>query len=125
MEGAIVNLNHGPVYLAAGSEVMEGTCIRGGLALCEGAQIKMGSRIYGATTIGPHSKVGGEVANIVIIGYSNKAHDGFLGNAVIGEWCNIAAGCAASNLKTTIRKSNSGITPRAASSARASSSAAS
>ncbi len=99
MEGAIVNLNHGPVYLAAGSEVMEGTCIRGGLALCEGAQIKMGSRIYGATTIGPHSKVGGEVANIVIIGYSNKAHDGFLGNAVIGEWCNIAAGCAASNLK--------------------------
>ncbi|RXE62759.1 glucose-1-phosphate thymidylyltransferase [Muribaculaceae bacterium Isolate-004 (NCI)] len=99
MEGAIVNLNHGPVYLAAGSEVMEGTCIRGGLALCEGAQIKMGSRIYGATTIGPHSKVGGEVANIVIIGYSNKAHDGFLGNAVIGEWCNIAAGCVASNLK--------------------------
>lgn len=99
MEGAIVNLNHGPVYLAAGSEVMEGTCIRGGLALCEGAQIKMGSRIYGATTIGPHSKVGGEVANIVIIGYSNKAHDGFLGNAVIGEWCNLGAGCVASNLK--------------------------
>ncbi len=99
MEGAIVNLNHGPVYLAAGSEVMEGTCIRGGLALCEGAQIKMGSRIYGATTIGPHSKVGGEVANIVIIGYSNKAHDGFLGNAVIGEWCNIGAGTVASNLK--------------------------
>ena len=99
MEGATVNVKTGPVYLAAGSEIMEGTCIRGGLALCEGAQIKMGAKIYGATTVGPHAKVGGEVANTVIIGYSNKAHDGFLGNAVIGEWCNLAAGCVASNLK--------------------------
>ncbi len=99
MEGAIVNVNAGPVYIGRDAEVMEGTCIRGGLALCKGSQIKMGAKIYGATTIGPHCKVGGEVANSVFIGYSNKAHDGFLGNSVIGEWCNLAAGTVASNLK--------------------------
>ena len=101
MEGAIVNVNAGPVYIGRDAEVMEGTCIRGGLALCKGSQIKMGAKIYGATTIGPHCKVGGEVANSVFIGYSNKAHDGFLGNSVIGEWCNLGAGCTASNLKNT------------------------
>lgn len=99
MEGAIINVKKGPVYIGRDAEVMEGACIRGGLALCEGSQIKMGAKIYGDTTIGPHCKVGGEVANSVFIGYSNKAHDGFLGNSVIGEWCNLAAGCVASNLK--------------------------
>lgn len=99
VEGAIINVKNGPVYIGRNSEVMEGACIRGGLALCESSEIKMGAKIYGATTIGPHCKVGGEIANVVMIGYSNKAHDGFLGNAVIGEWCNIAAGCVASNLK--------------------------
>lgn len=99
VEGAIINVNSGPVYIGRGAEVMEGTCIRGGLALCEYSEVKMGAKIYGATTIGPHCKVGGEINNAVFLGYSNKAHDGFLGNAVIGEWCNIAAGCVCSNLK--------------------------
>jgi UDP-N-acetylglucosamine diphosphorylase/glucosamine-1-phosphate N-acetyltransferase len=78
---------------------MEGAIIRGGLALCDHAQIKMGAKIYGPTTIGPFSKVGGEVNNSVIFGYSSKAHDGFLGNAVIGEWCNLGADTNNSNLK--------------------------
>lgn len=99
VEGAIINVTKGPVYIGRNAEVMEGTCIRGGLALCEESEIKMGAKIYGATTIGPHCKVGGEINNVVMIGYSNKAHDGFLGNSVIGEWCNLAAGCVASNLK--------------------------
>jgi UDP-N-acetylglucosamine diphosphorylase/glucosamine-1-phosphate N-acetyltransferase len=80
---------------------MEGTCIRGGLALCEHSVLKMGSKIYGATTIGPHCKIGGEISNVVFQGYSNKAHDGFLGNSVIGEYCNFGAGSNASNLKNT------------------------
>lgn len=99
VEGAIINVTKGPVYIGRNAEVMEGACIRGGLALCEESEIKMGAKIYGATTIGPHCKVGGEINNVVMIGYSNKAHDGFLGNSVIGEWCNLAAGCVASNLK--------------------------
>ncbi|MCI9607977.1 MAG: glucose-1-phosphate thymidylyltransferase [Muribaculaceae bacterium] len=99
VEGAIINTTHGPVYIGRGAEIMEGSCIRGPFALCEGAEVKMGAKIYGATTIGPHCKVGGEIANAVFIGYSNKAHDGFIGNAVIGEWCNLAAGCVVSNLK--------------------------
>lgn len=99
VEGAIINVNAGPVYIGRGAEIMEGACIRGGLALCEHSEIKMGAKVYGATTIGPHCKVGGEINNVVMFGYSNKAHDGFLGNAVIGEWCNLAAGCVASNLK--------------------------
>ena len=99
MEGATVNTTHGPIYIGRGAEVMEGACVRGPMALCDHSEIKMGAKIYGATTIGPHCKVGGEVANVILIGYSNKAHDGFLGNSVIGEWCNIAAGCVASNLK--------------------------
>ena len=99
VEGAILNSKHGSIYIGKNSEVMEGSCIRGAFALCEGSEIKMGTKIYGATTVGPHCKVGGEINNVVFNGYSNKAHDGFLGNAVIGEWCNIAAGCVASNLK--------------------------
>ena len=78
---------------------MEGTMIRGGLALCEGSKINMGAKVYGATTIGPYSKVGGEVNNIVIFGYSNKGHEGFIGNSVIGEWCNLGADTNSSNLK--------------------------
>lgn len=98
-EASIINTQDGPVYLAKGAEIMEGCMVRGGLALGEGAALKMGTKIYGATTIGPHSKVGGEVNNSVIFGYSNKAHDGFLGNSVIGEWCNLGADTNNSNLK--------------------------
>jgi UDP-N-acetylglucosamine diphosphorylase/glucosamine-1-phosphate N-acetyltransferase len=99
VEGCVINVAKGPVYIGPGAEVMEGVCMRGPIALCEHTTLNMGAKIYGATTIGPWSKVGGEVNNAVIIGYSNKAHDGFLGNAVIGEWCNLGAGCVASNLK--------------------------
>lgn len=99
VQGAIINVTHGPVYIGRDAEVMEGSCLRGPIAICEHATVNMGTKIYGATTIGPWCKVGGELNNVVMIGYSNKAHDGFLGNAVIGEWCNLGAGCVASNLK--------------------------
>ncbi|MCM1504775.1 MAG: GlmU family protein [Muribaculum sp.] len=99
VEGAILNVSKGPIYVGKDAEIMEGTCVRGPLALCEHAYVNMGTKIYGATTIGPYCKVGGELNNVVMIGYSNKAHDGFLGNAVIGEWCNLGANCVASNLK--------------------------
>jgi len=103
-EGAILplcslNANDGPIYIGRDSEIMEGSMIRGPFALCEHATVKMGAKIYGATTIGPHSKVGGEVNNCVIFGYSNKGHDGFLGNSVLGEWCNLGADTNNSNLK--------------------------
>lgn len=99
VEGAMLNVKNGPIYVGHDAEVMEGSCLRGPIALCEHAVINMGARVYGATTLGPYCKVGGEVNNVVMIGYSNKAHDGFLGNAVIGEWCNIGGGSTASNLK--------------------------
>ena len=99
VEGAFLNTNDGPIYIGADAEVMEGSCIRAPFAACRHAVVKMGCKIYGATTFGPFCKVGGEVANVVFLGYSNKAHDGFLGNAVIGEWCNIGGGTTASNLK--------------------------
>lgn len=98
-EASIINTTDGPVYIGKNAEIMEGSLIRGPLALCEGAQLKMGTKIYGPTTIGPHCKVGGEINNSVFFGYSNKAHDGFLGNSVIGEWCNLGAGTNNSNLK--------------------------
>lgn len=101
VEGAIINVKKGPVYIGRDAEVMEGACMRGPIALCEHAVVNMGGKIYGATTLGPYCKVGGELNNVVMTGYSNKAHDGFLGNAVIGEWCNLGAGCTASNLKNT------------------------
>lgn len=104
VEGSIINVKEGPVYIGREAEVMEGACIRGALAMCEHSRINMGSKIYGATTLGPFCKVGGELNNVVMIGYSNKAHDGFLGNAVIGEWCNIGAGTNASNLKNDYSK---------------------
>lgn len=99
VECASINLTRGPVYIGKDAVLMEGACIRGPFALSEGSEVKMGAKIYEATTIGPHCKVGGEVNNAVFFGYSNKAHDGYLGNAVIGEWCNIGAGANASNLK--------------------------
>ncbi len=98
-EHAIFNTTKGPIYLGRGSEVMEGSLIRGPFALGEGAVVKMGAKIYPATSIGPYSIVAGEIKNAVIFGYSNKAHDGYLGDAVIGEWCNMGAGTTNSNMK--------------------------
>lgn len=99
VECAAINIAEGPVYIGKDAVLMEGACIRGPFALCEGAEVRMGAKIYEGTTIGPHCKVGGEISNTVFFGFSNKAHDGYLGNAVIGEWCNIGAGANASNLK--------------------------
>ncbi|MDE7442654.1 MAG: glucose-1-phosphate thymidylyltransferase, partial [Muribaculaceae bacterium] len=99
VEGAVLNVKNGPIYIGADAEVMEGCCMRGPIAMLPHSVANMGAKIYGATTLGPYCKVGGELNNVVMIGYSNKAHDGFLGNAVIGKWCNIGAGSVASNLK--------------------------
>lgn len=99
VECAILNASTGPIYIGKDAEIMEGAIVRGPFALCEHSALKLGAKIYGPTTIGPHSKVGGEVNNSVIFGYSNKAHDGFLGNSVIGEWCNLGADSNNSNLK--------------------------
>lgn len=99
VEAAVLNSTTGPIYLDEEAEIMEGSVVRGGLAMGKGAVLKLASKIYGATTIGPYSKVGGEVNNSVIFGYSNKGHDGFLGNSVIGEWCNLGADTNVSNLK--------------------------
>lgn len=101
VECAILNTNDGPIYLGKNAEIMEGSIVRGPLALCEGAKLKLGTKVYGGTTLGPFCNVGGEVNNIVMHGYSNKGHDGFLGNAVLGEWCNIGADTNCSNLKNT------------------------
>jgi UDP-N-acetylglucosamine diphosphorylase/glucosamine-1-phosphate N-acetyltransferase len=95
----VLNATDGPIYIGKNTEIMEGSMVRGPFALCEGATLKMGTKIYGPTTVGPHSKVGGEVNNSVFFGYTNKAHDGFLGNSVIGEWCNLGADTNNSNLK--------------------------
>ncbi len=99
VEGAIINTDTGYVYIGDGAEVMEGSLIRGPFALCNDATLKMGTKIYGATTIGPHCKVGGEVTNSVFSSFSNKAHDGFIGNSIIGKWCNLGADTNNSNLK--------------------------
>ena len=99
LEFATLNATFGPIYIGKDAEVMEGTLIRGPFALCEHSAVKMGAKIYGPTTVGPHSKIGGEVNNSVIFGYSNKGHDGFLGNSVLGEWCNLGADTNNSNLK--------------------------
>jgi UDP-N-acetylglucosamine diphosphorylase/glucosamine-1-phosphate N-acetyltransferase len=99
VEFSTLNATHGPIYIGKDAEVMEGCLIRGALALCEHASLKMGAKIYGPTTIGPNSKIGGEINNCVIFGNSNKAHDGFLGNSVLGEWCNLGADTNNSNLK--------------------------
>lgn len=104
VECAVINVKDGPVYIGRDAVVMEGSCLRGPLAVCDNAKIRMGAKIYGGTTFGPYCKVGGEVDNAVFFGYSNKAHDGYLGNAVIGEWCNIGAGTNSSNLKNDYSK---------------------
>lgn len=99
VECAVLNASTGPIYIGKDAEVMEGSLIRGPFALCEHAATKLGTKVYGATTVGPYSKIGGEVSNSVIFGYSNKGHDGFLGNSVLGEWCNLGADTNNSNLK--------------------------
>lgn len=98
-ECAIFNTKEGPIYLGKNSEIMEGAMIRGSFALGTGSKINMGAKVYGGTTVGPYSKVGGEVNNIIILGYTNKGHDGFVGNSIIGEWCNLGADTNSSNLK--------------------------
>lgn len=99
VEASIINTGTGPVYIGHDAEVMEGCTIRGPLALGEHAALKMAAKVYGPTTLGPHCKAGGELNNVIFFGYSNKAHDGFLGNSVIGEWCNLGADTNNSNLK--------------------------
>jgi UDP-N-acetylglucosamine diphosphorylase/glucosamine-1-phosphate N-acetyltransferase len=99
VNGAFLNTNDGPIYVSANAEIMEGSMVRGPFFLGEHSALKMGAKIYGPTTIGPESKFGGEVNNCVVFGYSNKAHDGFLGNSVIGKWCNLGADTNNSNLK--------------------------
>jgi len=101
IEFATINTTLGKVYIGKNAEIMEGALIRGSFALCEGSTIKMGAKIYGATTIGPFSTVGGELNNCVLWGYSNKGHEGFLGNSVLGQWCNLGADTNNSNLKNT------------------------
>ena len=99
VEHCILNASDGPIYIGRNALVMEGCLIRGPVALCEGSIIKMGAKIYGATTIGPYCVAGGEIKNSVLFGYSNKAHDGYLGDSVIAEWCNLGAGTSNSNIK--------------------------
>lgn len=99
IRAAVLNADNGPIYLGKNSVIQEGALIRGPFALCESSHVNMGAKVRGDTTVGPYSKVGGEISNSVIFGYSNKAHDGFLGNSVIGEWCNLGADTNTSNLK--------------------------
>lgn len=104
VEGAVFNLKEGPVYIGRDATVMEGCCVRGPIAFCDHSKARMGAKLYGGSTFGPYVKVGGEIDNSVIFGYSNNAHDGYLGNAVVGEWCNIGAGVNCSNLKNDYSK---------------------
>lgn len=99
IRAAVLNAEKGPIYIGKDTEIQEGALIRGSFALCEGSVVNMGAKLRGDSTVGPFSKIGGEVSNSVIFGYSNKGHDGFLGNSVIGEWCNIGADTNTSNLK--------------------------
>ncbi|MFC4818080.1 MULTISPECIES: GlmU family protein [unclassified Flavobacterium] len=99
MEFVTLNASTGPIYIGKNAEIMEGSVIRGPFALCDNGRVKLATKVYGATTVGPHSVIGGEVNNSVLFGYSNKGHDGFLGNSVLGEWCNIGADSNNSNLK--------------------------
>lgn len=101
VECAILNASAGPIYIGKKAVVMEGACLRGPIAVGEGAVVKMGAKVYGGTSVGPYSTIGGEVKNAVLMGYSNKAHDGYLGDAAIGYWCNIGGGTTNSNVKNT------------------------
>lgn len=96
-----INASTGPVYIGKDAEIMEGCLLRGPLAVGHNAVLKMGTKIYGATTIGPYCMAGGEIKNSILMGYSNKAHDGYLGDSVLGEWCNLGAGTSNSNIKNT------------------------
>ncbi|EJF52512.1 UDP-N-acetylglucosamine diphosphorylase/glucosamine-1-phosphate N-acetyltransferase [Saprospira grandis DSM 2844] len=104
VEGSILNTQTGPIYIGPKAQVLEGCMLRGPIALNEGAVLKMGAKVYGATTLGPYAKMGGEISNVNVFGYSNKGHDGFLGNAVLGEWCNLGADTNSSNLKNNYGK---------------------
>ncbi|SHG23230.1 GlmU family protein [Flagellimonas flava] len=104
VEHSILNASKGPIYIGKNAEIWEGSLVRGGFALCDNAIVKMGAKIYGPTTVGPHGKVCGEINNSVIFGYSSKGHEGYLGNAVLGEWCNIGADSNNSNLKNNYAK---------------------
>ncbi len=106
LKAAVLNAEAGPIYIGKNAVIQEGAIIQGPVAIGEGACIKFGAKIQNATTIGPYAVVGGEIQNSVIFGYSNKAHDGFLGHTVIGEWCNIGAGTNTSNLKNNYGKVN-------------------
>jgi UDP-N-acetylglucosamine diphosphorylase/glucosamine-1-phosphate N-acetyltransferase len=99
VEASILNTSTGPIYIGKDAEIMEGSVVRGPLAMCEHSALKLGTKVYGASTLGPHCKVGGEINNVVMQAYSNKGHEGFLGNSVIGEWCNLGADTNTSNLK--------------------------
>jgi len=104
IRSAILNAEYGPIYIGRNAEIGEGSIVRGATAICEHSVLNLGARIRGDSTIGPFSKVGGEISNSVIFGYSNKAHDGFLGNSVIGEWCNLGADTNVSNLKNNFNE---------------------
>jgi UDP-N-acetylglucosamine diphosphorylase/glucosamine-1-phosphate N-acetyltransferase len=99
VEHCLLNASEGPIYIGKNSLIMEGTAIKGPFACGEGVVVKMNTRIYGATTIGPYCTAGGEIKNSVFFAYSNKAHDGYIGDSVIGEWCNLGAGTTNSNIK--------------------------
>ena len=99
LQHCVLNASEGPIYIGQNAEVMEGAMIRGPFAMGEGSRVKMGAKVYGATTIGPYSVVGGEIKNSILFGFSNKAHDGYLGDSVVGEWCNLGAGTTNSNFK--------------------------
>jgi UDP-N-acetylglucosamine diphosphorylase/glucosamine-1-phosphate N-acetyltransferase len=109
---SVLNADAGPIYIGRNAEIMEGCLVRGPLVMGEGAVLKMGTRIYGASTIGPYSVAGGELKNVIMMGYSNKGHDGYLGDALIGEWCNLGAGASNSNVRnnaTPVRVWNPGL----------------
>lgn len=99
---SVINAAAGPVYIGHNAEIEEGTLLRGPVVIGEGSRVKMGTRIYGAATIGPYSLAGGEIKNAVLMGFSNKAHDGYLGDSVLGQWCNLGAGTSNSNLKNNV-----------------------
>ncbi|MDB5191212.1 MAG: glucose-phosphate thymidylyltransferase [Segetibacter sp.] len=101
VECSILNASTGPIYIGKDATIMEGCMVRGPFALCEGAVLKMGTKVYSGTTLGPYCVGGGEIKNSVMMGYSNKAHEGYLGDSIIGEWCNLGAGTSNSNVKNT------------------------
>lgn len=101
LECCYLNASNGPIYIGKNATIMEGSVVRGPFALCDNATLKMGSKVYGATSLGPYCVGGGEIKNVIMMGYSNKAHEGYLGDSIIGEWCNLGAGTSCSNIKNT------------------------